>query len=143
MEPSQSDPVRALSAPPPRREITFIREAEEGEDVCCICLHRFANTVLEPCMHQDFCNYCAHQVIENTETCPLCRAGIKDWKPLYPVALRLSEEERNLAADMTLASYDELELQKEYADFFAIPIEEALAYAATARENVAAWRRGQ
>jgi hypothetical protein len=44
---------------------------------------------------------------------------------------------------MTLASYDELELQKEYADFFAIPIEEALAYAATARENVAAWRRGQ
>jgi hypothetical protein len=126
-----------------RREIAMLREAEEGEEVCCICFHRFANAVLAPCSHKDFCWYCAHKVIESSKKCPLCRTDIVTLDPLYPIAEDLSEEERNIVTCMEYASYDEHELQGAYVDFWGSTMEEALAYAAECRETVAAWRRGE
>ena len=126
-----------------RREIAMLREAEEGEEVCCICFHRFANAVLAPCSHKDFCWYCAYKVIESSNKCPLCRTDIVTLDPLYPIAEDLTEEERDIVTCMEFASYSEHELQGEYVDFWGSTMEEALAYAAECRETVAAWRRGE
>lgn len=159
MESSQSDLMQALfqelvlspmilrdndeQETAPRREIALIREAEEGEEVCCICFHRLANAVLAPCMHKDFCWYCAFEVIESSKKCPLCRTYIANCKPLYPIAKDLSEEERHVASCMEFASYDEGELQVEFVDSFDSTMKEALAYADRCRETVAAWRNDE
>ncbi len=127
----------------PRREIALIREAEEGEEVCCICFHRFANTMLLPCTHKDFCRYCAFEVIESSMKCPLCRTHIDNWENLHPIAEDLSDEERRVAYCMEFASYEGRELQVEFVDAFDSTMEAALAYAENCRETVAAWRRGE
>jgi len=124
-------------------EFALIREADEGEEVCCICFHRFANAVLAPCTHKDFCWYCAHKVLMSSRKCPLCRTYIENLAPLYPMADDLNEEERHIARCMEIASYDERELYLEYALELDTTMEEALAYAAECREILAAWGRGE
>ena len=109
-----------------KREISLVREAEEGETACCICMHRFANAVLDPCKHAEFCWTCVFSAVKSTKKCPLCRAPVKNCTPVHPIPANLTSEERIWARKMEIDAYDKQELQ-EYAESFGLTAEEMLA----------------
>ena len=83
------DPVSAsLDAPLPRVAAT-----------CCICLEeRPLRSTLLPCAHNDFCADCVARWRARADTCPLCRAGIREvatqlrWLELPPPLTHLCLE---------------------------------------------------
>lgn len=129
------------------REISLAREAKDDEARCCICMHRFANTVLEPCGHSEFCWICAFRIAELPNAthgcavcrpkakCPLCTAVIVSWKPVNPPPNDLTQEERIRAQQLELDTYDEAE-QQQYAESFGMTVKEMLANLADKLEEL-------
>jgi Zinc finger, C3HC4 type (RING finger) len=44
--------------------------------ICCICLETMSATILEPCLHNQFCLACIKKVMTTSNRCPCCRSGI-------------------------------------------------------------------
>ena len=62
----------------------FIREVfdDEDEDVCCVCLVNYPDTVLDGGCEHRFCYPCVLGLMEKKMmNCPLCRAGFKNFIP--------------------------------------------------------------
>ncbi|MCB0368102.1 MAG: RING-HC finger protein [Bdellovibrionales bacterium] len=42
-----------------------------------MCFSEEVNTLIEPCNHLCLCFDCCKHVMNSTNTCPICRSGIK------------------------------------------------------------------
>ncbi|GMH80219.1 hypothetical protein TL16_g08453 [Triparma laevis f. inornata] len=53
-----------------------VKEEEDDEDACIICLDNVANEKLRPCGHSATCKGCTEKLRGRNEPCPLCRKKI-------------------------------------------------------------------
>ncbi len=44
---------------------------------CVICKDKMACSILEPCLHNNFCAECIYRVLQSSDKCPLCRSVVQ------------------------------------------------------------------
>ena len=50
---------------------------------CIICFERRSNTIFAPCLHKDFCHYCAEKIFKRGNAmCPLCKTKLIEYQIL-------------------------------------------------------------
>lgn len=122
---SYSDDEMMISSPVQR--MSLVRDAEEGEEACLICMERFACATATPCMHAQFCYPCIFTIKREGGACPVCRVPVtqiefKESCTLGEISDIMSKEDWSFADDECL---DTLE---EFAEYFDMTPQEMLGH---------------
>ncbi|GMH60914.1 hypothetical protein TL16_g03151 [Triparma laevis f. inornata] len=70
-------PQKKISAPVPLKG--SLKEEEEDEVKCVVCLDNVVNAKLKPCGHSATCRECTQELMNLKEPCPLCRKLIASF----------------------------------------------------------------
>lgn len=60
---------------------------DDGSSFCTICYTNQINTLILPCRHMILCDFCAKELKNRFQKCPICREGISGF-------VKLNEDER-------------------------------------------------